>query len=240
VLSFAAADPEGLKDHALGTSRRNAQGSHVMTVSTLREHCAPPKAAVSKRESGRRRFYMPSTQSGFRSFELRTTLAPTGGKRREGNLWHPLRFPRFERRIDSRRRKRFWSSLRMRTSGWRRLAVVLCGAWCIGIFSVAGYELITRRVGYFIELTLPVGTVISGNKAILPDGRVVELQTTIDVRSLKPGEIKWVGEPGVVELQLRSVLLAVTLVVPMGLWAGFEVIAVVGGWILRGFRGTSR
>lgn len=128
----------------------------------------------------------------------------------------------------------------MRTSGWRRLAVVLCGAWCIGVVSVAGFELITHRVGYFIELTLPVGTVISGNKAILPDGRVVELQTTVDVRSLQPGEIKWEGAPGVVELQLRSVIFAITLIVPMGLWAGLEVIAVLGQWVLRGFRGTTR
>jgi len=54
-----------------------------LAVLTLGGLFTRAKAAFSKRESVRRRFYTPSTPSRFESFELRTTLPRTGCNRRE-------------------------------------------------------------------------------------------------------------------------------------------------------------
>jgi len=116
----------------------------------------------------------------------------------------------------------------------RRLAIVLIGAWCLGMLGLAGYDLAVHRVGYFVMLTLPVGTTVSGNQATLPDGRVIGLETTVDVKSLRPGMIEWNGVPGVVELQLRTLLLAIAIGVPLLAFGAAELVALAIRWILRG------
>ena len=86
----------------------------------------------------------------------------------------------------------------MKFNGWRRLAVVLGSVWIIGVVSFAAYESLSRRDGLFVGLTLPVGTVISGEKAKLPDGRTVDLNVKLNGKDVKPWEIKWDNEPGII------------------------------------------
>jgi hypothetical protein len=127
---------------------------------------------------------------------------------------------------------RSWRSI----GGFRRLALVLCAAWCVGITTVCGYELLTRQLGYFVALRLPVGTVVSGNQATLPDGRVVLLERPLDVRQLAPGQIEWADQPGVVQLQTRTTLLALVLAIPFLGLAVLEAMILSGRWIVRGFK----
>ena len=54
--------------------------------------------------------------------------------------------------------------------------------------------------GWFVRHTLPVGTVVSGDKATLPDGRIVSLKNFKDPttgRVLKPWEMDWANEPAI-------------------------------------------
>jgi hypothetical protein len=123
----------------------------------------------------------------------------------------------------------------MQVRGLRRLVLALCGAWAVAVVALLGYELLAHRVGYFVEMTLPVGTVVSGTHATLPDGRVIELDATIGKPTLKPWEFRWADAPVVAELHVRPTLLAVTLGVPLFAWLGIEAVAWTVGWVLRGF-----
>jgi hypothetical protein len=126
----------------------------------------------------------------------------------------------------------------MKLNGWRRLAVVLCGVWCFGATSLAIYEAFTHCDGYFVGLKLPTGTVVSGDKATLPDGRVIDLDMSIDGKAVKPWEIKWDSQPEVpTEQFLRwSKLFTQGIVIPLGPWACFAILVMVGNWVVRGFR----
>jgi hypothetical protein len=117
----------------------------------------------------------------------------------------------------------------------RKLALVAFAAWCLGVTGLAAYEFVTHQVGYFVALTLPLGTEVSGDRAALPDGRIVKLDRAIDVRTLAPGEIEWTDVPGVVELQPRATLIAIILLVPLAGWIALEAGALLAEWILRGF-----
>jgi hypothetical protein len=126
----------------------------------------------------------------------------------------------------------------MTLNGWRRLGLALCGAWCFGVISLATYEIISRQDGYFVELTLPAGAVVTGNHVTLPDGRIIDINLSIGGKDVKPWEIKWDNEPEVpTEQFIRwKKLLLVLLAIPFGLWGCFEVLAFIGGWISSGFR----
>lgn len=126
----------------------------------------------------------------------------------------------------------------MKLNGWRRLALIFCGAWCLGAASLTTFELLNHREGYFVGLTLPIGTVVSGNKATLPGGRVVDLNLSIEGKAIKPWEIKWDNEPEVpTEQFIRwTRLLIQGLIIPVGLWVCFELFAFIGNWVTRGFR----
>lgn len=115
---------------------------------------------------------------------------------------------------------------------------MLFGAWALGASFLALYEGVYRRDGYFVGLTLPAGTVVEGSKAKLPDGRVVDLNTTIDGRPVKPWEIKWDNEPEIPTEQIIywRKLLFFSLICPPLLWAGIELLILIGGWVSRGFR----
>jgi hypothetical protein len=115
----------------------------------------------------------------------------------------------------------------------RRLAMVLFGAWILGVTALATYELVTHQVGYFVALSLPVGTKVAGDQATLPDGRVVTLERTVDVKSLEPGQIDWSEVPGVVSLQARASLIGIVLLIPLATWAVVECLILLVGWILR-------
>ena len=126
----------------------------------------------------------------------------------------------------------------MKLNGWRRLALVLCGAWCLGVISLTTFESFNHSDGYFVGLALPVGTVVSGNKATLPGGQFIDINLSIEGKTIKPWEIKWDNEPDVpTEQFLRwNKLLSVGLAIPFGFWVCFEVLAFVGSWVARGFR----
>jgi hypothetical protein len=125
----------------------------------------------------------------------------------------------------------------MKLNGWRRLAVVLGVVWIIGVVSLAAYEILSHRDGILAGLTLPVGTVISGHKATLPDGRTIDLITNLNGKDVKPWEIKWDNEP---EIPTQSVvhwgILFLSISLPIILWFFIEVLVRIGVWVGRGFR----
>jgi hypothetical protein len=124
----------------------------------------------------------------------------------------------------------------MQTKGFKRLGLALCAAWLLVTGAVVSYELATRKVGYFVEMTLPVGTVITGNEAALPDGRIVHLDTTIAPGATQAGRIQWDGDPAVAELHVQRLLLAVAVGIPIVAWLSIDGIALAVGWVGRGFR----
>jgi hypothetical protein len=124
----------------------------------------------------------------------------------------------------------------MQASGFRRLGLAVCAAWLVVTGVVLTYELVTRHVGYFVEMTLPVGTVVNGHQATLPDGRVVNLDATIAPRSSAPGRIQWEGDPAVAELHVQPLLLGVAVGIPLLAWLAIDGIALLTAWVSRGFR----
>jgi hypothetical protein len=125
----------------------------------------------------------------------------------------------------------------MKLNGWRRLAVVLGVVWLIGVVSLEAYEVLLYKDGLLAGLTLPVGTVISGNKARLPDGRTIDLITNLNGKDVKPWEIKWDNEP---EIPTQSVVHSGTLFLgvslPIILWFFIEGLVSISAWVGRGFR----
>ena len=102
--------------------------------------------------------------------------------------------------------------------------------------AMVAYEVATRHVGYFVEMTLPVGTVIHGAQATLPDGRIVSLDTAIAPGATEPGRIHWDGDPAVAELHVQRLLVVVAIGIPLFAWLGIDAIALTAGWVGRGFR----
>lgn len=125
----------------------------------------------------------------------------------------------------------------MQALGFRRLLLAICAAWLLVAGAVFTYEVVTRQVGYFVEMTLPVGTVVHGSQATLPDGRVVSLDTTIGPQATDPGKILWDGDPAVAELHVQRLLVGAALGIPLLAWLGMDGLTLAAAWIGRGFRG---
>ena len=98
-------------------------------------------------------------------------------------------------------------------------------------------EWTTRKDGFFVYLALPVGTVIKGDEAVLPDGRKVQLNQTIAGQTIKPWEIKWDDEPEVPTTRHLhwANLFFLGLLLPLALWGLAEIIVAVASWVTRGF-----
>jgi len=124
----------------------------------------------------------------------------------------------------------------MQIQGIRRLLVAVCAGWLLVAGGVLTYTLMTHRVGYFVEMTLPVGTVVRGSLATLPDGRVVNLDTTIAPTASDPGRVSWQDDPAVAELHVQRLLVAVAFGIPLFAWLGIDALALTAAWIGRGFR----
>ena len=125
----------------------------------------------------------------------------------------------------------------MKLNGWRRLAVALYGAWVVGVASFSTYEALLHHDGFFVGLTLPVGTIVSGNSAKLPDGRTIELNIKLEGKEVKPWEIKWDNEPEIpTETTVHWVKLFVGVLLPFVFWLVIEIVTYIGSWIARGFR----
>lgn len=118
-------------------------------------------------------------------------------------------------------------------TAWKRLAIVLGLTWCAGAACLASYEWVTHRVGVFVEMSLPVGTIVSQDKATLPDGQVIDLAPYIDTRTAGPWEIRWSDQPRTVELHVRAIVLAIALLVPLAAWLALELVAKLDGWIVH-------
>ena len=123
-------------------------------------------------------------------------------------------------------------------NGWRRLAIVMSSIWFLGAVSLTIYEVFNHQDGFFVGRTLPAGTVVTGNKATLPSGQVVDLDTVIDGKTVKPWEIKWDDQPEVpTEKFIRWFkLLTFGIALPLVIVGILEVIGFIGNWVLKGFR----
>lgn len=125
----------------------------------------------------------------------------------------------------------------MNLNGWRRLAIVLGGAWVIGVATLTSYEVLSHQDGVFVGLSLPVGTIVTGNTAKLPDGRTVDLNAKLEGKDLKPWEIKWDNEPEIpTETVVRWKKLVPIIFLPIVLWLVAEALVKNGSWVARGFR----
>ena len=124
----------------------------------------------------------------------------------------------------------------MRTLGLRRLLTAVCAACILIVEGVLTFDIVTRHVGYFVEMTLPVGTVVQGSTATLPNGHVVNLDTDIAPSAKDPGRLSWDNDPAVAELHVQRALVAVALGIPIFAWLGIDVLALTARWIGRGFR----
>lgn len=128
----------------------------------------------------------------------------------------------------------------MRLNGWRRLGILLTTVWVVGVLTVAAVEITGFQRGVFVYQGIPKGTVVEGDQATLPDGRVVQLNARDPAtgRVLKPWEIDWANEPAILKhTSVRWLKLGVAaIVVPIAVWLLIETLAIAGAWVLRGFR----
>lgn len=126
----------------------------------------------------------------------------------------------------------------MKLTGWRRLAVVLCGVWCIGAASLATYEALNPSDGCFVALVPPEGTVVSNDQVTLPNGQVFDLDPSNRGKTNQPWQIKWSKEAKVPMTRLVrwTELLMWGVAVPFGAWACLEILTLIIGWVARGFR----
>lgn len=129
----------------------------------------------------------------------------------------------------------------MKLNGWRRIGIVLGGVWVLSVVGIAATEVMLEGVGWFVQRTLPAGTTISGNKAMLPNGRTVDINTRgPNGEALSPWDIKWDNEPEIPsEVHVRWLkLLATGVGLPLAVWTFGELMSRITRWIVRGFRST--
>jgi len=140
-------------------------------------------------------------------------------------------------------------------NGWRRLGIVVATLWLLGVFGFVLSEYSSDANGYFVYRTIPVGTVVEGNRVTLPDGKVVtiteeqqfelryklekDLERLKKDQPLRPWEIDWSKLaiiPKVTEFRwLRLSIFA--LAAPLLLWLFVELVVLLTAWIKRGFKG---
>ncbi len=68
-------------------------------------------------------------------------------------------------------------SMAIRLNGWRRIALALTVLWvCIAITATGSdYFNKGKGNGYFVYQSIPFGILVTGNTAILPDGRKMQI-----------------------------------------------------------------
>jgi hypothetical protein len=126
----------------------------------------------------------------------------------------------------------------MHLNGWRRLGLVAVALWLVASLSLALFEHLEGRDGYFVGRSLPVGTLVRGNQVALPDGRIIPLRQTLGGHELRPWEIKWDNEPEVPTVShIRwPRLVSVGVAFPLGAWLALELLGAIARWVMRGFR----
>ncbi len=126
----------------------------------------------------------------------------------------------------------------MKLNGWRRLAIVLGGAWVIGIATLTSYEVLSQQDGVFAGLSPPGGTIVTGNTATPPDGRTKKPNIKLNGKDVKPWGINRGNEvERPIEIVVRWKVLIPVITLPIVLWLVIEALVKIGDWIGRGFGG---
>lgn len=144
-------------------------------------------------------------------------------------------------------------------NGWRRLGVVLVGAWILGCAGLAGYEAMPTTQaftqGVFVSHSIPAGTLFSGDGTVtLPSGKIVQVETNDRIEKLAkqyggevvgghsgskldPWDVDWRKYPEVMSVEYRyGKFLGTALALPAILWVTLEIVVGLAGWVRRGFR----
>lgn len=141
-------------------------------------------------------------------------------------------------------------------NGWRRFGIVIATLWSIAVIALALIEYSSKSDGFFVLQSVPVGTVVAGNKVTLPDGKVItiteeeefklrfkleqELNRLTTGQPLRPWEFDWsslTSVPKVTQVRwLRLGLFAV--LAPLIVWLIVEAAVLTLAWVRRGFAGT--
>ncbi len=124
----------------------------------------------------------------------------------------------------------------MPSRGLSRLALALGSAALVAAACLLAVDIAVHRVDALAEMTLPVGTVVTGDQATLPDSRVVRLQRPMAPPVLPEALYPDDPPPRVVALNIRPLLLAIALGVPLLAFFGIEALALAAAWVMRGFK----
>ena len=124
----------------------------------------------------------------------------------------------------------------MPSRGLSRLALAIGTAALVSVACLAVVDLAVHRVDALAEMTLPVGTVVNGDQAVLPDSRIVRLAKPMSPPASP--EVLYPSEPParVVALNVRPLLLGIALGVPLLAFFGIEAVALAAAWVMRGFK----
>jgi len=130
--------------------------------------------------------------------------------------------------------------MNVRPNGWRRLAVLLFAVWAVTVGGTLLFELRGSGGALLVHQGIPVGIVVNGEQATLPDGRIVQLNARDPDTGavLQPWQIDWSNQPAVPkEPVVRwSSLLFWGILVPCAVWLLAEVFTLGARWVARGFR----
>lgn len=132
-------------------------------------------------------------------------------------------------------------------NGWRRFGIVIVMLWFIAVISIAFIEYTSKSDGFFVFQSLPVGIIFSGNKIILPDGKVIAMTEEDEFKlryeqekmgkPILPWEIDWAqltSVPKVIEIRwLRLGLFAIFA--PLIAWLLAEASVLAVAWVRCGF-----
>lgn len=137
-------------------------------------------------------------------------------------------------------------------NGWRRLGVVMTTLWFMAVIAFAFWEYTSKSDGFFAFQSIPVGTVVAGNRVTLPNGTVItiteeeefrlryrkeqELDSLKTGQPVRPWDFDWSTLTSVPTFaQVRWLRLGmVALLVPLMFWLIGEAAAITVAWVSRG------
>jgi hypothetical protein len=143
-------------------------------------------------------------------------------------------------------------------NGWRRLGIAVSTLWFIAVAALALLEYSSKSDGVFMVQSIPIGTVVAGNKVTLPNGEVItiteeeefELRFKLEQRldrlkagqPLYPWEVDWASLTSVPKVrQVRWLRLAIfALLAPLIVWLAGEATVYMMGWVRCGFASPYR
>lgn len=112
------------------------------------------------------------------------------------------------------------------------------------LIAVAITEYSSKSAGLFVVQSIPIGTVVEGNKVTLPDGKVITISEEEEFklrlakeRNMAPWQINWseiTSVPKVAEVRWQRLGL-LALLTPLIIWLFAEVAVLTVFWVRRGF-----